>query len=830
MRKGHILFRARGGVDPHSICEIFWQKPSIVRDCLVNCSQNCVVSQYGKWSDCTQSCGNATKTRLRRVLVPITEHGEPCPTLSETIPCAGLPLCPSSENFVYTLKVDPWSNCLFSGDVTDGSPPVGSMSRDLHCVRNDGEIVDISFCIDEYMPKRSKPCVPPVDCVLSEWSLWSPCPNVCHQPYGSLPEDVQTYRTRTVTQVPWGRGQLCEELVQYQSCSDVDSTLFPDQAGLDCQREEYVWFASEWSPCQSQESNSATCGAGVQTRDVFCIRVSDVEHLPMPSNLCDISLLPDTIQPCAVHCPVDCVVSSWGPWDHCRANECDQLGVKKAKGYRTRERSVIVGESHGGEACPHLYEHAPCTATECYSWKVGRVGKCRPTNVEQNCGEGLLTQDIQCLNFNQQPVESRWCESIAEMPQWEEPCYHPCPDDCVTSDWGNWSPCSLTCTGKNQGGMQVRYKRILAQPERGGRPCPPESELRDTRPCNDHSCALFAWQTEQWGECILDTSVLLQGCGRGTQQRRVKCDRVMPRKDAPEQRCKPEVKPAGRRSCIVPCPVPCRTSQFTAWSECPTQCYGSGSTLFTQVRSRYILQHPQNTAQSCPSGFHEERVCAGPESCHTYKWVVSSWSSECQIGNNRGPGITCGDGLKTREVQCHRGDDQPVNIDLCLKYGPIQPPTTKPCNIPCEDDCQFNPWSLWSQCLNCDSKQTRTRTPHGSQSECIISELDESLETGVSGMEMDCGRGYQYQAVQCMDGNDVVVPLSYCGEDAAVKKQPCGLPCPTDCQISEWSPWSPCESDNGTKQGRQTRRRELMPPQFGGRPCPLETGDSLFEV
>lgn len=33
-------------------------------------------------------------------------------------------------------------------------------------------------------------------------------------------------------------------------------------------------------------------------------------------------------------------------------------------------------------------------------------------------------------------------------------------------------------------------------------------------------------------------------------------------------------------------------------------------------------------------------------------------------------------------------------------------------------------------------------------------------------MEMDCGRGYQYQAVQCMDGNDVVVPLSYCGEDA----------------------------------------------------------------
>lgn len=55
-------------------------------------------------------------------------------------------------------------------------------------------------------------------------------------------------------------------------------------------------------------------------------------HLPMPNHLCDVSLLPDTFQSCYIPCPVDCIVSSWGPWDHCRASECSQLGLKKHKG------------------------------------------------------------------------------------------------------------------------------------------------------------------------------------------------------------------------------------------------------------------------------------------------------------------------------------------------------------------------------------------------------------------------------------------------------------------------------------------------------------------
>ncbi|KAJ8036392.1 Thrombospondin type-1 domain-containing protein 7A [Holothuria leucospilota] len=852
---------------PDSICEKFWRKPSISRDCLMPCSQDCVVSEFTEWNDCTQTCGNATKTRSRSVIVAPNEHGANCPPLSETIACQDLPLCPSGDNFEYVLKVEMWGACTVTSTATDGNPPVGRMTRELRCIRNDGEIVDNSLCIDEndILPERSKPCIPSVDCVMSEWSLWSSCPNVCQLPYGSTTDNsnTQRFRTRTVVEVPSGRGRLCDELVQYQSCTEVEASLFPEEAGLDCQSGEYVWFTSEWSPCEVPESNSDSCGGGVQTRHVFCIRSSDTEHLPMPSNLCDISLLPDIHQSCSVPCPVDCVVSLWAAWDHCQANECENPGVKKAKGYRTRERQVIIPASSGGEACPHLYENAPCTVPACYTWKLGRVGECRPTDTELNCGEGLLTRDIQCLDSNLKPVNTSWCKALYETPMWEVPCYHPCPNDCVISEWGQWSPCSLTCTGKNQGGLQVRQKVILAQAGPGGQPCPGESELMETRRCNDHSCALFAWQTDEWGECVLDTASQARGCGTGVQTRTVECDRVMPRKDAPIQRCKPELEPPSTRACEVPCPVPCKVSEFTAWSECPTECDGSGSWLFSQVRTRYILQHPQHSGASCPAGFQEERVCSAPESCHTYQWVPSSWSSECEIGDGSGNRLSCGDGLRTRELICQRGDGRLVAKDLCLKYGPTQPLVSIPCNIPCEDDCQFNPWSLWSHCASCSSKQTRSRSLHGasknnpkclnkllyptmenrtchcpvyrpqfiaSKSDCIINEIDESPETGISAMELDCGRGTHFQAVQCQDGDGRVVPLAFCAEDSAVKEESCGVPCPTDCHIGDWTTWGSCMTEDGAHHGIQTRRRELMPPQFGGRPCPLEADDVLYEV
>lgn len=47
----------------------------------------------------------------------------------------------------------------------------------------------------------------------------------------------------------------------------------------------------------------------------------------------------------------------------------------------------------------------------------------------------------------------------------------------------------------------------------------------------------------------------------------------------------------------------------------------------------------------------------------------------------------------------------------------------------------------------------------------------------------------------------------------------CHIPCPLDCKLSEWSPWSACSASCGS--GLKTRSKWLREKAFnGGRPCP----------
>ena len=71
------------------------------------------------------------------------------------------------------------------------------------------------------IPARYQACVMSQDCVVSEWSDWTPCPDTCPLPYGLTSQDRPTTkrtRRRHVQMLPLGSGRLCPKLEDEQAC------------------------------------------------------------------------------------------------------------------------------------------------------------------------------------------------------------------------------------------------------------------------------------------------------------------------------------------------------------------------------------------------------------------------------------------------------------------------------------------------------------------------------------------------------------------------------------------------------------------------------------
>ena len=57
-------------------------------------------------------------------------------------------------------------------------------------------------------------------------------------------------------------------------------------------------------------------------------------------------------------------------------------------------------------------------------------------------------------------------------------------EDCVLSDFGEWSPCTKECGGGNQ----TRAREVIQQAENNGTACG-QQPMSQTRTCNVHDCA-----------------------------------------------------------------------------------------------------------------------------------------------------------------------------------------------------------------------------------------------------------------------------------------------------------------------------------------------------
>uniref|UniRef100_A0A182JSY1 Papilin n=1 Tax=Anopheles christyi TaxID=43041 RepID=A0A182JSY1_9DIPT len=319
--------------------------------------------------------------------------------------------------------------------------------------------------------------------------------------------------------------------------------------------DSYSWMYTAFEPC------TATCGGGVQTRNVTCNSKSSLKEVD--EGLCNLGEKPPTTQKCGQQpCP-----PRWfeGPWSNC-SKPCGTEGKQSREVYCERVSADGETKKIEDDVCLEQVGNKPATERECNQgticpeWYVGRWSPCNKL-----CGEGERTRKVVCYrkeNGRITVLEDDEC--ITEKPAVSEKCMlRPCEGvDFVTSSWSGCDECGATvetrtvhCASKSGTVYDASFCEDRQMPE-----------LR--RECKLTPCE-YQWYTSQWSKC---SAV----CGNGVQTRTVVCavfDGQSLKRADDDYKCDPEQKPEKERECEGPPECP---GQWFAgpWTDCDKSCGG----------------------------------------------------------------------------------------------------------------------------------------------------------------------------------------------------------------------------------------------------------------
>ena len=138
------------------------------------CPVDCVMSDWSDWSSCNLTCGGATQTRSRNIIYPSLNGGIGCDNVTSQSQSCNTQNCP--VNCVLSGWSD-WSAC----NVTCGG---GTQTRSRNIVKTSQyggtcSITQNTTGASEIENKQCNTTSCPVDCVMSDWSSWSPCSALC---------------------------------------------------------------------------------------------------------------------------------------------------------------------------------------------------------------------------------------------------------------------------------------------------------------------------------------------------------------------------------------------------------------------------------------------------------------------------------------------------------------------------------------------------------------------------------------------------------------------------------------------------------------------------
>jgi len=772
---------------------------SETKSCGKDLPMDCALTEWGAWTECSATCGQGWRAQMRRIRQEARFGGLACSgPLRRTVTCSSRP-CDS------TCEVSSWTNWegCSSNSVTTEISSRHQRYRHRRISRYSPE------CDIDLQETAGCPKAPGADgenihwCQFALWSSWSTCGRACG--------GGQKTRSRTIIDVDSCIANVHEPLQEVSGCGE--QLCDEDESHCDLS----AWSA--WSDC------SETCGTGVAVRS-RALEGADV------AGACLATLREAKACQQQVCERMDCRWGDWTVWASCSAS-CDG-GVKR------RSRAILQPPLHGGLPCipKDMEEVAPCNMDDCLTCADGKWSDWAFwTACSGTCAPAYKRRERHVAQFHNH------CGQPATGPEEE---YSMCADlatcgagesqDCLVSEWKEWSGCSSTCSG-----IKERVRKIERYRTGDGLPCL-HSSLKEVAPCHTTSvlpggsCATTTRDCEfgKWD----DWSTCSKTCGGGERTRLRQVVTPNSPGGAPCEEALAEIAPCSVQDCAGAHIVDCLWGQWESWSGCTRECGGE------RYRQRSIEQMPTMWGRRCdPGAAKMVQSCHATESCQKDQafCIWSAWAEEAACS------ATCGSASRTRQRHLTVTTGHPVAAAIfmegtedmtCAGIQTMQAVCEGlfPCEHDCQPvDCKLTSWSMWSEpsCLQlCERTRSVDQESHCGGVSCNGSLLETKQCLRECDKEMPCILGSWGYWSSCADKSARQQSRArQIVQEAQNGGTPCtGMlaetqPCPAqpvadneDCVLREWASWSTCSEPCG---GGMTRRMRRIAQEAAGtgKPC-----------